>query len=90
MQTALYVASGTLQVNELRTNEPQCQIHLVSMKADSLDNGSITSSGKGRNGGGGGKCAVSPQAARKFADGVGGTLYSTSAKTDHGVGVRTA
>lgn len=67
-------------MNELRTNEPQCQIHLVATKADLLD-------GNGGNGGGGAKRAASTAAAQKFAAGVGATLCSTSAKTGQGVSV---
>lgn len=73
------------QVNELRTNEPQCQIHLVATKADLLDSGN----GSGGSGGGG-KRIVSTAAAQQFAAGVGATLSSTSAKTGQGVAVSDA
>jgi hypothetical protein len=63
-------------------------IHIVNTKADSQDNGSSSSSSN-NSGSGGGKFTVSPQAAQKFADSTGGTLYRTSAKTGLGVGVST-
>lgn len=73
-------------VSELRSNEPQCQIHLVATKADLMGgNGSSSGDGSSGNGSGTQRRAVSTAAVQKYADSVGAAVYSTSAKTGQGV-----
>jgi len=72
-------------VNELRANEPHCQIYIVATKADLLD-GSGGSGGQD-SGGGDRKREISAAAAQKFAASIDTAVFSTSAMTGQGVPV---
>lgn len=75
-------------MNELRANEPHCQIYIVATKADLLDGSGGSGGGVGQDSGGGDrKRDISAAAAQKFAASIDAAVFSTSAMTGQGLPV---